>query len=130
MHTYNVQRPFAKFVDSPYHSKLKLCEGTVMVSFSKYLPWQMMHFLQHLTHFLKTCCRPLITSKFLALELAFLPLSLNHPLLPCGVEGFFFTCESIRQLVGLLGQVISPTQGLYLHTGQHNTEKCRHTSMP
>jgi len=21
-------------------------------------------------------------------------------------------------------------QGLYLHTGQHNTEKCRHTSMP
>jgi hypothetical protein len=41
-----------------------------------------------------------------------------------------FTCESIRQLVGLLGGVICPTQGLYLHTGQHNTEKRRHTSMP
>jgi hypothetical protein len=35
-----------------------------------------------------------------------------------------------RQLVGLLGRVIGPTQGLYLHTGQHNTEKRRHTSTP
>jgi hypothetical protein len=34
--------------------------------FSKYLPWQAMHFLQRSTHFSKTCCRPLITSKFLA----------------------------------------------------------------
>jgi hypothetical protein len=34
------------------------------------------------------------------------------------------------QLVGLLGRVIGPTQGLYLHTGQHNTEKRGHTSMP
>jgi hypothetical protein len=34
------------------------------------------------------------------------------------------------QLLGLLGQAISLMQGLYLHTGQHNTEKCRHTSMP
>jgi hypothetical protein len=42
-----------------------------MVSFSKYLPWQAMHFLQHSTHFLKTCYRPLITSKFLALVLHF-----------------------------------------------------------
>jgi len=33
-------------------------------------------------------------------------------------------------MVGLLGQVISRMQGLYLHTGQHNKEKCRHTSMP
>jgi len=33
-------------------------------------------------------------------------------------------------LVGLLGRGISPTQGLYPHTGQHNTEKRRHTSMP
>jgi hypothetical protein len=40
-----------------------------------------------------------------------------------------FTCESMRQLVGLLGLVIGPTQGLYLHTGQHNREKRRHTSM-
>jgi hypothetical protein len=30
-----------------------------------------MHFLQRSTHFSKTCCRPLITSKFLASELSF-----------------------------------------------------------
>jgi len=30
-------------------------------------------------------------------------------------------------LVGLLGRVISPTQRLYLHTVQHNTENRRHT---
>jgi hypothetical protein len=58
----------------------------------------------------------------------FLSFFLNRPLLPCGVEGFF-TCESIRQLVGLLGRVIGLMQGLYLHTGQHNTEKRRQTSM-
>jgi hypothetical protein len=34
------------------------------------------------------------------------------------------------QLVGLLGRGIGPTQGLYPHTGQHNTEKRGHTSMP
>jgi len=33
------------------------------------------------------------------------------------------------QMVGLLGRGISPTQGLSLHTGQHNTEKRGHTSM-
>jgi len=59
-----IQGPFAKFVDSPYDSKLELCGGAVAVSFSKYLPWQVMHFS-------KTCCRPLITSKFLASELLF-----------------------------------------------------------
>jgi hypothetical protein len=37
----------------------------VTVSSSKYLPWQAMHFLQRSTHFSKTYCRPLITSKFL-----------------------------------------------------------------
>jgi hypothetical protein len=45
--------------------------GAVMVSFSKYLPWQVMHFLQRSAHFSKTCCRSLITSKYLALELPF-----------------------------------------------------------
>jgi hypothetical protein len=29
----------------------------VTVSFSKYLPWQAMHFLQRSTHYSKTCCR-------------------------------------------------------------------------
>jgi hypothetical protein len=31
----------------------ELCGGAVTVSFSKYLPWQAMHFLQRSTHFLK-----------------------------------------------------------------------------
>jgi hypothetical protein len=62
---------FAKFVDSPYYSESKLCRGAVTVSFSKYLPWQAIHILQRSTHFSKTCCRPLITSKFLASELPF-----------------------------------------------------------
>jgi hypothetical protein len=33
--------------------------------------WQVMHFVQHSTHLSKTCCRSLITSKFLFLELPF-----------------------------------------------------------
>jgi hypothetical protein len=41
------------------------------VSFSKYLPWQALHFLQRSTHFSKTCCRQLIASKFLASQLPF-----------------------------------------------------------
>jgi hypothetical protein len=64
-------RPFEKFVDSPYYSESELCGGAVTVSFSKYLPWQAMHFLQRSTYFSKTCCRLLITSKFLASELPF-----------------------------------------------------------
>jgi len=34
------------------------------------------------------------------------------------------------QLIGLLGRGMSPMQGLYVHTGQRNTEKRGHTSMP
>jgi hypothetical protein len=34
-----------------------------------------------------------------------------------------------RQLVGLLGGGISPTHGLYPHTGQHNTQKHGNKSM-
>jgi hypothetical protein len=53
---------------------------------------------------------------------------------PLGVLRFriYFseTYESIGQLVGPPGRGIGPTQGLYLHTGQHNTEKRGHTSMP
>jgi hypothetical protein len=47
------------------------CGGAVTVSFSKYLPWQAMHFLQRSTHVSKICCRSLITSKFLASGLPF-----------------------------------------------------------
>jgi hypothetical protein len=67
----NIQGPFVKFVDSPYYSESELCGGVVMVSFLNYLPWQVIHFLQCSTHFSKMCCRPLITLKFLALELPF-----------------------------------------------------------
>jgi hypothetical protein len=71
-HTHtHTQGPFAKFVDSPYFSESKLSGGAVTVSFSKYLTWQAIHFLQRSTHFSKTCCRPLIASKFLASELPF-----------------------------------------------------------
>jgi hypothetical protein len=67
----NIRGLFAKVMDSPYYSELELFGGVVTVSFLKYLPWQVMHFLQCSTHFSKTCCRPLITSKFLASELSF-----------------------------------------------------------
>jgi hypothetical protein len=58
-------------VISPYYSEPELRGRAVIVSFSNYLPRQAMHFLQRSTHFLKTRCRPLITSKFLASELPF-----------------------------------------------------------
>jgi hypothetical protein len=57
-----IRGPFAKFVVSPYYSESELCGGAVTVSFSKYLPWQAVHFLQRSTHFSKTCCRLLITN--------------------------------------------------------------------
>jgi hypothetical protein len=66
-----IRGPLEKFVDSPYYSESELCGGTTTVSFSKYLPWQAMHFLQCSTHFSKTCCRQLIISKFLVPELHF-----------------------------------------------------------
>jgi hypothetical protein len=58
-------------MDSPYYSELELGGGLVTASLLKYLPWQAMHFLQRSTHLSKMCCRLLITSKFLALELPF-----------------------------------------------------------
>jgi hypothetical protein len=45
-------------MNSHYYSKLELCGGVVTVSFLKYLPWQVMYFLQCSTHFLKMHCRP------------------------------------------------------------------------
>jgi hypothetical protein len=50
--------PLEKFAESPYYSESELYGGAVTVSFSKYLSWQAMHFLQRSTHFSKTCCRP------------------------------------------------------------------------
>jgi hypothetical protein len=51
--------------------------------------------------------------------------------MPYGVEVVFHLI--ILQTVGLLGRVISPSQGLYLNTGQHKHRKntyTYHTSMP
>jgi hypothetical protein len=55
-----VRGPFEKFVDT--YSESELCGGAVTVYFSKYLPWQALHFLQRSTHFSKTCCRPFAAS--------------------------------------------------------------------
>jgi hypothetical protein len=55
---FQIRGPFAKVVDVSYYSVSEHYGGTVKVSFSKYLPWQAMHFLQRSTHFLKTCSRP------------------------------------------------------------------------
>jgi hypothetical protein len=46
--------PFEKFEVANYYYHSEFCDGAVTVSFSKYLPWQTMHFLQRSTHFLKT----------------------------------------------------------------------------
>jgi hypothetical protein len=40
---------FEKFVDSPYYSESELCRGAVTVSFSKYLPWLAIRFLERST---------------------------------------------------------------------------------
>jgi hypothetical protein len=58
----NLRGLFEKFVDPPYYSESKFCVGAMTVSFSKYLPWKAMHFLQRSTHFSKTCCRPFAAS--------------------------------------------------------------------
>jgi len=52
-----LQGAFEKFVDSPYYSESEVCGGAVTVSFLKYLPWQVMYFLQHSSHISKTCSR-------------------------------------------------------------------------
>jgi hypothetical protein len=56
---------------SSWTNLITLSQNFTEVSLSKYLPWQPMHFLQHSTHFLKMCCRPLTTLTFVASELPF-----------------------------------------------------------
>jgi hypothetical protein len=46
-------------------------------------------------------------------------------------HSFHFSFLIFRQLVGLLRREINPSQGLYLHTGQHKQNKrTQQTSMP
>jgi hypothetical protein len=60
---YLVRGPFEKLMDSPYYSESELRGGAVTVSFSKYLHWQVMHFLTTLhpllENVLQTVCRKL-----------------------------------------------------------------------
>jgi hypothetical protein len=65
------KRAVLKVRGSSCYSESQLCGGVVTVSFSKYLPWQAMHFLQRSTYFSERCCRPSINSKFLTSELPF-----------------------------------------------------------
>jgi hypothetical protein len=58
----NIRGQFENFVDSHHYSESEFCGGAVTVSFSKYLPWQAMHFLQRSTHFSKKCSRPFAAS--------------------------------------------------------------------
>jgi hypothetical protein len=62
VYQWYIRGPFEKFVDSPYYYESKLRGSVVTVSFSKYLPWQAMHFLQRSTHFSRTCCRQFAAS--------------------------------------------------------------------
>jgi hypothetical protein len=57
MHVLYIREQLEKLGYSPYYSKSELCGGAVTASFSKYLAWQALHFLQRSTHFSKTCCR-------------------------------------------------------------------------
>jgi hypothetical protein len=60
------------------------------------------------------------------------PLALQPPS-ALASDFCFFSFLIILQIVNLLGRAISPSQGLYLNTGQHkhriNTYTCQ-TSMP
>jgi hypothetical protein len=91
--------PFAKFVDSPYYSESELCGGSVTVYFLKYLPWQAMNFLQRSIHFSKTCCRPLITSKFLSSELLFMVVKAQKS--NGTISGLYGGCSSGLPLIHL-----------------------------
>jgi hypothetical protein len=51
--------------DSPYYSESELCGGAVTVSFSKYLPWQAMNFLQRSTYFSKNGAAIVLKGPFL-----------------------------------------------------------------
>jgi hypothetical protein len=59
--TYKINVDYLK-IGSPCYSKLEPSGGVVTVSFLKYLPWQVRHFLQRSTLFLKTCYRQFATS--------------------------------------------------------------------
>jgi hypothetical protein len=129
LHFY-IRGQFAKFVDSPYYSESELRGGAVTVSFSKYLPWQAMHFLQRSTHFSKTCCRPLITSKFLVSELPFhgrkscsngaLPIHFFH-----AEHRIQFRSRPMRFMVSSNHEKGAPRQEISKHVFEKWVERCK-----
>jgi hypothetical protein len=70
-----LQSSYTRVVRKVRELTLLLRVGTLWRSgdglFFEILLCQAMNFLQRYTHFSKTCCRPLIASKYLALELPF-----------------------------------------------------------
>jgi hypothetical protein len=121
--TLILRGPFEKFVDSSYYSELGLCGGAVTVSFPKYLPWKAMYFLQRSTHFSKTCCRPLITSKFLALEFSFHGYFVIcvHPSLPPSIHTYIHTY--IRTLHGSIKFVMETIECGINYKDKTHTDK-------
>jgi hypothetical protein len=69
-------------------------------------------------------CPKCVRSKLLWNYLIYFTLSV--PLIPLRCRGCFFILI-ILQTVGLLGRVISPSQGLYPNTGQHKHRINTHT---
>jgi hypothetical protein len=57
-------------------------------------------------------------------------LSIYGSIALCWTLASFSVSWSFTQSVGLLGRGISPSQGSYLHTGQHKQNKSAQTSMP
>jgi hypothetical protein len=70
---------------------------------------------------------------FIKFSPAFITSSLFFPLLSpylgagshIGAQGCLLSFLDLSQVVGLLGRVISSSQGLYLHIGQHKHRKTR-----
>jgi hypothetical protein len=64
---------FETLVFSPLNHLTRLIarENFIIFSRRESNKFHLMHFLQRSTHLSKTCCRPLITSKFLASVLTF-----------------------------------------------------------
>jgi hypothetical protein len=93
--------PFEKFL----YSESELCGGAVTVSFSKYLPWQAMHFSQRSTHFQKTCCRPFAASFRRIVEQAVLTIRVRFSISKSASTTCTPQLVSLHRLHGLDGWV-------------------------
>jgi hypothetical protein len=103
-------------------TRIELCSRNTSIKSSRILKWNAgVRIFRRLCHFVPINCRDnsFIYIYFFWLYspiqvlVAYMKLSVSLPLLDLG------------QSVGLLGRVISSSQGLYLYT---NTEKCTHNT--